>query len=268
MLHGPLAAESQSPAVETFLLGQIPYLRCLEFQQHLLREVAQRDDGQIVVLMCEHPEVITIGRGGRPSQVAGGSRLLRSRQIDMHWTNRGGGCLVHCPGQLAIYPIVPLRWHDFSLGEYLQRFQAALAETLTELGVQVQPQTGKYGVWGRTGQIAALGVAVRDWVTWHGAYLNVSPAMGLFRLVQSDPGPNPDGQHCCRAVRGRADGYGSSGARWPPHRGFWLRPISSLHGSPVAEVANGMNNPHLQAGLLHYGAFLRTICSSINPLLN
>ena len=171
MPHGPLSAESSSPAVETFLLGQIPYLRCLEFQQRLLRQVAQRDDGQIVVLMCEHPEVITIGRGGRPSHVAGGSGLLRSRQIETHWTNRGGGCLVHCPGQLAVYPILPLRWHDFSVGEYLQRFQAALAETLTELGVQVQPQTGRYGVWGRTGQIAALGVAVRDWVTWQGAYL-------------------------------------------------------------------------------------------------
>ncbi len=187
MPHGPLSAESQSPALETFLLGRIPYMRCLELQQRLLGQVARRDDGQIVVLMCEHPEVITIGRGGRPSQVAGGSRLLRSGQIETHWINRGGGCLVHCPGQLAIYPILPLRWHDFSLGEYLERFQAALAETLTDLGVQVQPRPGRYGVWGRTGQIAALGVAVRDWVTWHGAFLNVSPALGLFRLVESDP---------------------------------------------------------------------------------
>ena len=186
MPHGPLTAESRAPAVETFLLGQIPYLRCLEFQQRLHEQVSQRTDGQIVVLMCEHPDVISIGRGGRPSQVAASSHVLRSRQIETHWTNRGGGCLVHCVGQLAIYSILPLRWHDFSLGEYLQRFQAALAETLTELGVQVQPQPDRYGVWGRTGQIAALGVAVRDWVTWHGAYLNVSPALGLFRLVESD----------------------------------------------------------------------------------
>jgi lipoyl(octanoyl) transferase len=187
MPYGQLSAETQSPAVETFLLGQIPYLRCLEFQQRLREQVSHRDDGQIIVLMCEHPEIITIGRSGRPSQIIGSGRALRSRQIETHWTNRGGGCLVHCPGQLAIYPILPLRWHDFSLGEYLGRFQAALAETLSELGVQIQPRPGRYGVWGRTGQIAALGVAIRDWVTWQGAYLNVSPALGLFRLVQSDP---------------------------------------------------------------------------------
>ncbi len=108
--------------------------------------------------------------------------------------NRGGGTLVHCPGQLAVYPIVPLRWHDLSPGEYLRRLQAALAETLTELGVQVHVPPGRCGVWGRTGQIASLGVAVRDWVTWHGAYLNVSPAMGLLRLVESDPlGHTPAG---------------------------------------------------------------------------
>ena len=184
MPHGPLSAESQSPAVETFLLGQIPVPPLPGTPAAPARASGRRDDGQIVVLMCEHPEVITIGRGGRPSQVAGGSRLLRSRQIETLWINRGGGCMVHCPGQLAIYPILPLRWHDFSLGEYLQRFQAALAETLSELGVQIQPQPGRFGVWGRTGQIAAFGVAVRDWVTWHGAYLNVSPALGLFRLVQ------------------------------------------------------------------------------------
>jgi lipoyl(octanoyl) transferase len=193
MPYGPHAAETQSPAVETFLLGRVPYLQCLELQQRLRRQVAERDDGQIVVLMCEHPEVITIGRGGRPSDVAA-SGALRSREIETHWTNRGGGTLVHCPGQLAIYPILPLRWHDFSLGEYLHRLQAALAETLTELGVQIEVPPGRWGVWGRTGQLAFLGVAVRDWVTWHGALLNVSPAMGLFRLVQSDPtGQTPAG---------------------------------------------------------------------------
>jgi len=194
MPHGPLSSESESPALEIFLLGEIPYLRCLEFQQRLLGEAAHRTDGQIVVLMCEHPPVITIGRSGRPSQVAGGSQLLRFREIETHWTNRGGGCLLHCLGQLAIYPILPLRWHDFALGEYLDRLQAALAETLIELGVQVRPQPGRYGVWGRTGQIVALGVAVRDWITWHGAYVNVSPALGLFRLVESDPlGQTPMG---------------------------------------------------------------------------
>jgi lipoate-protein ligase B len=186
MPRNPPAADSQTPAVETFLLGQIPFLQCLELQERLRRQVAERDDGQVIVLMCEHPEVITIGRSGRPSDVAANG-MLRSREIETHWVNRGGGTLVQCPGQLAIYSIVPLRWHDFSLGEYLLRLQAALCETLVELGVQIHVPPGRYGVWGRTGQIAFLGVAVRDWVTWHGAFINASPALGLFRQVETDP---------------------------------------------------------------------------------
>jgi lipoyl(octanoyl) transferase len=194
MPNGPTSAELQSPAVETFLLGQIPYPQCVDFQQRLLAEAARRDDGQIVVLLCEHPSAISVGRGGRPSQVTVSKRLLNSRQIETHWTNRGGGCFMHCPGQLAIYPILPLRWHDFSLGEYLQRFQAAVAETLTELGVRGETKPGRFGAWGRTGQLAAFGVAVRDFVTWHGAYLNVSPPLGLLRLVETDlEGRTPQG---------------------------------------------------------------------------
>ena len=187
MPYDPSSPESRSPALEAFLLGRVGYLDCLELQQRLLRQVADRDDGQIVLLLCEHPEVITIGRGGSPSQIARQSGVLRSREIEVHWTNRGGGCMLHAPGQLAIYPIVPLRWHDFSVGEYLDRLQAAVAETLGELGVRIQATPGRYGVWGRTGQLAALGVAVRDWVTWHGAFVNVAPPLGLFRLVESDP---------------------------------------------------------------------------------
>ncbi|MGO9241418.1 MAG: lipoyl(octanoyl) transferase LipB [Bryobacteraceae bacterium] len=179
-------AETLSPAMETFLLGQIDLRRCLELQQRLLRQIGRRDDGQIALLLCEHPAVIAVGRSGSPAAVASESRLVRSGQIEVQWVNRGGGCLLHCPGQLAVYPIVPLRWHGFSVGEYLQRLQGGILAALAELGVRGRTVAGRWGVWGRSGQLAALGVAVRDWVTWHGAYLNVCPASGLFRLVRSD----------------------------------------------------------------------------------
>ena len=178
-----------------------------------------RGDGQITLLLCEHPPIITVGRGGSPGDVAMQSGPVRNRQIEVRWVNRGGGCLVHCPGQLAIYPIVPLRWHGFSVGEFLDRFQAGIVETLDELNVpstrpsasgrkrgqcpfvatnlrsvpalrvlrQMERSPFPPGVWGRTGQLAALGVAVRHWITYYGAYLNVCPPMGLFRLVESDP---------------------------------------------------------------------------------
>jgi len=187
MATGPFQSEQQSPAVETFLLHRIGHQRCLELQRRLVEEIGDRDDGQIALLLCEHPQIITIGRGGSPGEVAGESRLLRDRQIEVCWVNRGGGCMLHCPGQLAIYPIVPLRWHGFSVGEYLDRLQAGVVETLEDLNIRGMTRPGRTGIWGRTGQLAAVGIAVRNWVTYYGVWVNVSPAMGLFRLVDTDP---------------------------------------------------------------------------------
>lgn len=183
----PEKYDQLSPAVETHLLGRIGLQRCLNLQQRLVEQIGSRDDGQIALLLCEHPDVITVGRDGSPAEIASHSRALRSRRIEVQWVNRGGGCMFHTPGQLAIYPIVPLRWHDFSPGEYLDRLQAGIIETLDELGVNAITKPGRYGIWGRTGQLAAMGVAVRNWVTYHGAYLNICPALGMFRLVETDP---------------------------------------------------------------------------------
>jgi lipoyl(octanoyl) transferase len=190
----PFDADERGPAVQTYLLGQIDFGRCLELQQQLIAEIAERDDGQITLLLCEHPQIITVGRAGSPAEIAADSRLLRNRQIEVRWVNRGGPCLLHCVGQLAIYALVPLRWHGFTVGDYLERLQAGIVETLDDLGIHGHTPPGRWGVWGRTGQLAALGVAVRQGVTYYGAYLNVCPPLGLFRLVDSEPEETRGGQ--------------------------------------------------------------------------
>ncbi len=167
------------------MLDRIDFDVVQELQQRLVGEVGGRDDGRIVLLFCEHPTIITVGRGGSPGDIATQSGLLRNRQIEVRWVKRGGGCLIHCPGQLAIYPIVPLRWHGFSVGEFLDRLHSGLLSALKDLNVQAHLLPGRHGIWGRSGQLASMGVAVRNWVSHHGAYLNVCPPMGLFRLVET-----------------------------------------------------------------------------------
>ena len=183
-----LDPQSPSPAVETYLLGRIALDRFLDLQDRVAEEIGRRDDGQVCLLLCEHPEIITIGRGGSPADVRTDAVPLRRGQLQTRWVKRGGGCLLHAPGQLAVYPIVPLRWHGFTLGEYLDRLQGGILRTLEALGIRAQTRPGQYGLWGRTGQLAAFGVAVRDEVSRHGAFINVCPALGLFRLVATDPG--------------------------------------------------------------------------------
>jgi lipoyl(octanoyl) transferase len=182
--------EHSAPAMQAYFLNRLPIERCLELQRRLIGELAGRDDGQVVLLLCEHPNAITIGRGGSPDDIRR-NRTLKSREIETLYVNRGGGTLFHCPGQLAIYPLVPLHWHGFTVGEFVERFQAGIVEALDDLNIPTRVLPGKHGIWGRTGQLAALGVAVRNWVAYYGAYLNVDPPLGLFRLIENTQKPSP-----------------------------------------------------------------------------
>jgi lipoyl(octanoyl) transferase len=180
-------ADVEGPSLEAYLLGTVDYEACLALQDRLVYEASGRGDGQITLLLCEHLAIVTVGRRGSWGHIELDRRELASRQLTVRWVNHGGGCMVHLPGQLAVYPIVPLALHGFSLGEYLGRLQNGMVAALAELGVATQTREDDFGVWGRTGQLAAVAVAVRRGVAYHGAIVNVCPAMELFRHVRTDP---------------------------------------------------------------------------------
>jgi len=173
--------------VQAFLLGEIEYDRCLALQQKLVDDAHSRADRRIVLLLCEHPPVITIGRSGSREDVQLRSVQLAGRPIDVRSAQRGGGAVLHLPGQLAVYPIVPLERLGWSVGEFLSRFQAGLLASLAELQVQGQAKPEQYGIWGNSGQLASLGVGIKHWITHFGAQINVLPPLHLFQYVVTDP---------------------------------------------------------------------------------
>ncbi len=175
------------PSVAVSMLGQIPFERALALQQRLVQDASTTASGQIALLLCEHPPIITIGRGGTREDVRLENVLLAGRQIDIYRVNRGGGTVLHHPGQLAVYPIVPLDRHGWTVGEFLHRFQSGLATALAELKIPAQPRAGRSGLWGQSGQLVSLGVAVKDWVTYYGAQIHVGPALHLHQFVETDP---------------------------------------------------------------------------------
>jgi lipoyl(octanoyl) transferase len=137
--------------------------------------------------MCEHPEVITVGRAGSRGDIRLSHDELRERRIDVRWLGRGGGCIVHSPGQLAIYPITPLTNLGWTVGEHLRRLQQGLTSTLQQFDVAVQSRTGRFGVWGRTGQLAAVAAAVQYGVAWQGGFVNVNPISRVLNFVETNP---------------------------------------------------------------------------------
>jgi lipoyl(octanoyl) transferase len=93
--------------------------------------------------------------------------------------------VLHGPGQLCIYPIVPLPEVGWTVGEYLSRLQTGLIATITRLRLPAGPRPGSYGVWGQFGLLAALGIRVQDGIAHYGAFLNVCPDMSSFGYIDT-----------------------------------------------------------------------------------
>ena len=161
----------------------MPYAEALELQRSV---AARRISGEIpedVLLLVEHPPVVTLGRSSKNAHLTASPELLELRGVELFEVERGGDVTFHGPGQLVGYPIVDLKRHKQDLHWYLRTVEQALMDTLEALGIAAGRNTGYTGVWTGGKKIASIGVHARDWVTWHGFALNVSTDLSYFDLI-------------------------------------------------------------------------------------
>jgi lipoyl(octanoyl) transferase len=169
--------------LRVYLLGSVEFEAALALQRRLAYGVAG-DRTSAALIVCEHPPVLTVGRQGSRAHILCEPEELQARQWRVRWVNRGGGCLLHAPGQLAVYPILPLDQLGLGLQAYLERLHHVVTDVLADFSVRAETQPGHPGVWAMGRPIAGCGVAVRDWVSYFGVYLNVSPDLEPFRRVR------------------------------------------------------------------------------------
>lgn len=165
-------------------LGRVPYAEALALQ-HARAEARRRGEAGDVLLLLEHPPVVTQGRRSRPENLLTGAEALRARGIELHQVNRGGDVTYHGPGQLVGYPILDLAARGLAdVHRFLRELEAGLVEALAGLGVRAETRPGWTGVFVESSEpprkIASIGVGLRDWVTCHGFALNVTLDPGAF----------------------------------------------------------------------------------------
>lgn len=177
-------SERTSESLQVFLLGTVDFDSALRLQERFREEVSRRYDRQGSLFICEHPPVVTIGREGSQSHLRRDASEFNKLGIEVRWLNRGGGAWMQCPGQIAVYPIVPLQRLGFGLADYRQRLEQAVLDVCRELHVSAHRIDEEPGVFCSLGQLATVGVAVRSWVTTHGLTLNVSPDLSLLRTTR------------------------------------------------------------------------------------
>jgi lipoate-protein ligase B len=174
-------------SLEVHLLGVVDYDAALRLQEQLVFDVSGRTDTQGTLLLCEHPPGISIGREGSRAHILADVHDLEACELDVRWIARGGGVFVHAPGQLAVYPILPLDRLSMGLAQYRDRVEEALLLTCRDLRVPATQAVEAPGLWCRGGQLASFGVAVKGWTTYHGAYLNVATDPSFLSMVESSP---------------------------------------------------------------------------------
>jgi lipoate-protein ligase B len=163
-------------------LGRVEYGAAYALQRRLLEE---RDAERVpdLLLLVEHPPVITLGRRGSRDDVFLPDHELAERGIALFETNRGGLVTYHGPGQIVGYPIVRLRAIAGDAPTYVWRLEETIIRTLESLGIPARRDPGNRGVFADGGKIAAIGVAVTHGVTMHGFALNVRPNLDHFALI-------------------------------------------------------------------------------------
>jgi lipoyl(octanoyl) transferase len=166
------------------------------------RLIAARKAGAIadVLLLCEHPPVITFGRNAKRENLRANENVLRQKNVQLHDTNRGGDVTFHGPGQIVGYPILDLGAIKRDVHWYVRTLEEVMIRASADFGLEAFRIPGRTGIWvhpppSRSQQsrseapalpeekLAAIGVHISRWVTSHGFAYNVSTDLRYFDLI-------------------------------------------------------------------------------------
>lgn len=135
------------------------------------------------LFLLEHTPVVTLGREAHTENLLLARAAYEAEGIEVIETSRGGDVTYHGPGQLVAYPILNLNAWQLSVGWYLRTLESVLIDLLDDYGLQGERVEGLTGVWVGGAKVAAIGVGLRRWTTFHGIALNVSPNMAHFKTI-------------------------------------------------------------------------------------
>jgi lipoyl(octanoyl) transferase len=164
-------------------LGTMPYGDALALQRAVARARIAGEIGEDLLLLVEHPPVVTLGRSSKERHLLASPQLLAARGVELFEVERGGDVTFHGPGQLVGYPIIDLKRHKQDLHWYLRQVEEALIRAVAPFGIVGERSAGYTGVWTQGRKLASIGVHARDWVTWHGFALNVTTDLSYFDLI-------------------------------------------------------------------------------------
>ena len=169
-----------------FDLGLMDYRKAWDLQHDLW---SRRVEGELpdLLLLLEHPHVITLGRRGNRSHLIVSPEVLEAMKIPIFHVERGGDITYHGPGQMMVYPILDLKDYGYRLIRYVDQLEEVILHILKDFEIEGRRDPSNRGVWVNSDKIASIGVAIKRWVSFHGFSLNYETDLKYFDLI------NPSG---------------------------------------------------------------------------
>ncbi|HEV7699773.1 MAG TPA: lipoyl(octanoyl) transferase LipB [Pyrinomonadaceae bacterium] len=168
--------------LEVRRLGRVGYERALGLQKELEQEVIDRRENDYLLLL-EHPHTYTLGRRAKTDGVLATAELLKTLDVEVFETNRGGRITYHGLGQIVGYPVISLSPDREDVHRYVRDLEEVLIRTMADFGIDAFRIEGLTGVHTVEGKVAAIGVHIKRWVTTHGFALNVNTDLSYYNWI-------------------------------------------------------------------------------------
>ncbi|GKV29830.1 hypothetical protein SLEP1_g38722 [Rubroshorea leprosula] len=180
-------SNQKSEACECFDLHKeiVPYRKAWSWQKQIVKEkkelIQRNGDCPDTLIVLQHHPVYTMGTGSSEEYL---NFDIKEAPFDVYRTERGGEVTYHGPGQLIMYPIINLRNHKMDLHWYLRALEEVVIRVLSStFSIKASRVEGLTGVWVGDQKLAAMGIRVSQWITYHGLALNVTTDLTPFNWI-------------------------------------------------------------------------------------
>lgn len=163
----------------------IPYEVAWSLQKDIVKQkksqIQNEGDCNDTLIVLQHPSVFTLGTASSNDNL---NFDIQNPPFHIHRTERGGEVTYHGPGQLVMYPIINLRKHKMDLHWYMRKLEEVVIRVLSStFSIQASRMEGLTGVWVGNEKVAAIGIRVARWITYHGLALNVTTDLNPFKWI-------------------------------------------------------------------------------------
>ena len=164
-------------------LGLLEYRRALDLQIQTLQSKINQTITRDRIYFVEHPPVYTLGKRGGEENLGVSKDFLKSKNINIVQTDRGGNITYHGPGQAVMYPIVDLEKNKIGVKDFVHGLEEIMKRTAKDFDIDADRSERNHGIWVKNSKIGSVGVSIKRGVCFHGLAMNINPDLEPFSWI-------------------------------------------------------------------------------------